>query len=155
MKAVISNAKHPEYGHVTIPFPIPAEQYEKVLGFLDAFKIEDTLEQDWIPIYNILEATCTIVLAHPKYVKAIRGKKTDKKDAKWIADIFKRYLESHRCHIPHAHSTRELRHLPQHRRGSKNPAPTRKSPACVQSTSSDYMPDTVIELFIALSDFFE
>ena len=46
----------------------------------------------WIPIYNILELTCDIVLAHPKYVKAIRGKKTDKKDAKWIADIFKHDL---------------------------------------------------------------
>ena len=32
----------------------------------------------WIPIYNILESSCNIVLAHPKYVKAIRGKKTDK-----------------------------------------------------------------------------
>ena len=46
----------------------------------------------WIPIYNILESTCNIVLAHPKYVKAIRGKKTDKRDAKWIADIFKHDL---------------------------------------------------------------
>ena len=43
----------------------------------------------WINIYNILETICTIVLAHPKYVKAIRGKKTDKKDAKWIAGIYK------------------------------------------------------------------
>lgn len=48
----------------------------------------------WIPVYNILENTCNIVLAHPKYVKAIRGKKTDKKDAKWIADIFKHDLVS-------------------------------------------------------------
>ena len=46
----------------------------------------------WIPIYNILEHTCNIVLAHPKSVKAIRGKKTDKRDAKWIADIFKHVL---------------------------------------------------------------
>lgn len=46
----------------------------------------------WIPVYNILENDCSIVLAHPKYVKAIRGKKTDKKDAKWIADIFKHDL---------------------------------------------------------------
>lgn len=46
----------------------------------------------WIPIYNILEKDCNIVLAHPKYVKAIRGKKTDKKDAKWIADLFKHDL---------------------------------------------------------------
>ena len=48
----------------------------------------------WIPIYNILEPTCNIVLAHPKYVKSIRGKKTDKRDAKWIADIFKHDLVS-------------------------------------------------------------
>ena len=48
----------------------------------------------WIPIYNILESDCKIVLAHPKYVKAIRGKKTDKKDAIWIADIFKHDLVS-------------------------------------------------------------
>lgn len=33
-----------------------------------------------------------IVLAHPKYVKAIRGKKTDKNHAKWIADLFKHNL---------------------------------------------------------------
>jgi len=46
----------------------------------------------WIPVYNILETTCKITLAHPKYVKAIRGKKTDKKDAKWIADLFKHDL---------------------------------------------------------------
>ena len=46
----------------------------------------------WIPVFNILEQTCNVVLAHPKYVKAIRGKKTDKRDAQWIADIFKHDL---------------------------------------------------------------
>lgn len=46
----------------------------------------------WIHVFNILEPSCDIVLAHPKYVKAIRGKKTDKKDAKWIADLFKHDL---------------------------------------------------------------
>ena len=34
-----------------------------------------------IPIYNVLEKDCNIVLVHPKYVKAICGKKTDKKEA--------------------------------------------------------------------------
>lgn len=33
----------------------------------------------WIPVYNILEKDCSIVLAHPKYVKAIRGKKLTRK----------------------------------------------------------------------------
>lgn len=46
----------------------------------------------WIPVFNVLEESCDITLAHPKYVKAIRGKKTDKKDAKWIADLFKHDL---------------------------------------------------------------
>ena len=63
----------------------------------------------WIPIYNILETTCNIVLAHPKYVKAIRGKKTDKRDAKWIADIFKHDLVSG-SFIPPA-DIRQLRDL--------------------------------------------
>lgn len=63
----------------------------------------------WIPIYNILEHTCNIVLAHPKYVKAIRGKKTDKRDAKWIADIFKHDLVSGNF-IPPA-DIRQLRDL--------------------------------------------
>jgi len=46
----------------------------------------------WIPVHNILETTCKVVLAHPKYVKSIRGKKNDNKDSKWIADIFKHDL---------------------------------------------------------------
>lgn len=67
----------------------------------------------WIPIYNILEAIGNIVLAHPKYVKAIRGKKTDKKDAKWIADIFKHDLISG-SFIPPA-DIRQLRDMVRYR----------------------------------------
>ena len=47
----------------------------------------------WTPVFNILEKSCNICLAHPKYVKAIRGKKTDKKDAQWIADLFRYRLK--------------------------------------------------------------
>jgi transposase len=43
----------------------------------------------WIPIFNILEDHVHVILTHPKYVRAIKGKKTDKKDSKWIADLFK------------------------------------------------------------------
>lgn len=67
----------------------------------------------WHPVYNILEPYCNIVLAHPKYVKAIRGKKTDTKDAKWIADIFKHDLVSG-SFIPPA-AIRQLRDLMRYR----------------------------------------
>lgn len=43
----------------------------------------------WIPIFNILEKSCHVVVANPKYVRAIKGQKTDTKDATWIADLYK------------------------------------------------------------------
>ena len=46
----------------------------------------------WIPIYNYLEDYANITLANPKYIKAIKGKKTDKKDSIWITDLFKHDL---------------------------------------------------------------
>ena len=67
----------------------------------------------WHPVWNVLELTCNLVLAHPKYLKAIRGKKTDKKDAKWIADVFKHDLVS-ASFIPPV-EIRELRDLLRYR----------------------------------------
>jgi hypothetical protein len=44
----------------------------------------------WIPVFNILEeAKINVLLTHPKYVRAIKGKKTDKKDSKWIVNLFR------------------------------------------------------------------
>ena len=42
----------------------------------------------WIPVFNVLEESCYVVLAHPKYTKPQKGNKTDRKDAKWICDLF-------------------------------------------------------------------
>jgi transposase len=67
----------------------------------------------WIPVFNILEDSCNITLAHPKYVKAIRGKKTDKKDAQWIADLFKHDLVAGSFMPPLA--IRQLRDLMRYR----------------------------------------
>lgn len=42
----------------------------------------------WIPVFNVLEKTCWVTLAHPKYTKPQKGNKTNRKDAKWICDLF-------------------------------------------------------------------
>lgn len=43
----------------------------------------------WIPVFNMLEtAGVSVVVAHPKYTKPQKGNKTDRKDAKWICDLF-------------------------------------------------------------------
>lgn len=46
----------------------------------------------WVPIYNILEDSCNITLANPKFIKSIHGKKTDKRDSIWIVDLHKHGL---------------------------------------------------------------
>ena len=44
----------------------------------------------YIPVYNVLEGFISnIVVANPKWVRAVKGEKDDDKDAKWIADLFK------------------------------------------------------------------
>ena len=42
----------------------------------------------WIPVFNILGKTCWVTLAHPKYTKPQKGNKTDRKDARWICDLY-------------------------------------------------------------------
>jgi len=67
----------------------------------------------WIPIFNVLEDTCKVVITHPKYVRSIPGNKTDKKDSVWISDIFKHGLVNP-SFMPSA-DIRQLRDLMRYR----------------------------------------
>ncbi|HEY1351285.1 MAG TPA: IS110 family transposase [Ktedonobacteraceae bacterium] len=40
----------------------------------------------WYPVWKILEEGRQIVLANPQHLKAVPGRKTDVKDAEWLAD---------------------------------------------------------------------
>ncbi len=43
----------------------------------------------WIPVFNILEQrSFWVTLSHPKYTNPMKGNKTDRKDAKWICDLY-------------------------------------------------------------------
>src|ERR1700751_2797195 len=68
----------------------------------------------WKPIYAILEGAFQIVVANAQQVKKVPGRKTDVKDAEWIADLL--------CHgllrssfVP-PKSIRKLRDLTRYRR---------------------------------------
>jgi len=68
----------------------------------------------WKPIYAILEGAFEIVVANAQHVKKVPGRKTDVKDAEWIADLL--------CHgllrpsfVPPS-PIRELRDLTRYRR---------------------------------------
>jgi len=68
----------------------------------------------WKPIYAILEGAFEIIVANAQHVKKVPGRKTDVKDAEWIADLL--------CHgllrpsfVPPS-PIRELRDLTRYRR---------------------------------------
>ena len=46
LKAVLSSAQHPEYGQITVPFPIPDEKYDRMIELLEPLEIGDALRQD-------------------------------------------------------------------------------------------------------------
>jgi transposase len=41
----------------------------------------------WRPVYNILESEFTVFLVNAKHIKYVPGRKTDVKDAAWIAEV--------------------------------------------------------------------
>ena len=64
----------------------------ELAAWLASYKCTDVCMEStgkyWIPVFNVLEKTCNVILAHPKYTKPQKGNKTDRKDAKWICDLF-------------------------------------------------------------------
>ena len=68
----------------------------------------------WKPVYNILEAEFDLVVANARHIKAVPGRKTDVKDAQWIADLLKHGL-LRPSFIPDR-PQRELRELVRYRR---------------------------------------
>ena len=46
----------------------------------------------WVPVWNALEDSIHVVIANPKWVSAVKGNKDDKKDSKWIGDLFRMVL---------------------------------------------------------------
>lgn len=68
----------------------------------------------WKPVYNILEATgMEVLVVNAQHIKAVPGRKTDVKDAEWIADLLQHGL-LRASFIPNR-DQRELRELVRYR----------------------------------------
>jgi transposase len=67
----------------------------------------------WKPIYNLLEGNFELLVVNAQHIKAVPGRKTDTKDAEWIADLLQHGLLK-ASFIPSA-PQRELRELTRYR----------------------------------------
>ncbi len=68
----------------------------------------------WKPIWNILEDSFNLLLVNAHHMKALPGRKTDVKDAEWIADLLRHGLI--RGSFVPDRDQRELRELTRYRR---------------------------------------
>jgi transposase len=69
----------------------------------------------WKPVYNVLEGTgLTVLVVNAQHIKAVPGRKTDVKDAEWIADLLRHGL-LRPSFIPDR-SQREVQELVRYRR---------------------------------------
>jgi transposase len=68
----------------------------------------------WKPVFNILEGSLKVTLVNAEKVKALRGKKTDPNDARWLASLLRHGLVQP-SFIPRR-DIRELRDLTRRRR---------------------------------------
>ena len=46
----------------------------------------------WRPVYNVLEGQCELLVVNAQHIKAVPGRKTDVKDAAWIAELLRHGL---------------------------------------------------------------
>jgi transposase len=67
----------------------------------------------WKPVFNIVEGVVTVILINPDHARALRGRKTDVKDAEWLADLLRHGLLK-ASFIPPL-EIRELRELTRYR----------------------------------------
>ncbi len=73
----------------------------------------------WKPLYNLLEVErIEVLVVNAKHIKAVPGRKTDVKDAEWIADLLRHGLLKG-SYIPDR-DQRELRELVRYRRSLIN-----------------------------------
>ena len=68
----------------------------------------------WIPIFAVLEGHFDITIANAHHIKVVPGRKTDVKDAEWIADLLRHGLIK-KSFVPPG-EIRELRDLVRYRR---------------------------------------
>jgi transposase len=67
----------------------------------------------WKPIYNLLEGEFELLVVNAQHIKAVPGRKTDVKDAEWIADLLQHGLL--RASFIPDQEQRDLRELTRYR----------------------------------------
>jgi transposase len=93
-------------------------QFEDLLKWLKSEAVTHVAMEStgpyWVPVFNVLEAECQVVLANPEEVKNRKGHKTDAQDSWWLAHLL-RHGMIRPSFIPEK-ATRDLREVTRRRK---------------------------------------
>jgi transposase len=114
---VLTGAANEEPHGETLRFDTTVPALERLRAWLQEEQVTHVAMEStgtyWIPIFNILEEQFAIILANPEEVKNRKGHKTDRNDAKHIADLL-RHNHIRSSYIP-PKPVRQLRDLTRRR----------------------------------------
>jgi transposase len=114
---VLTGAGNEEPHSETLRFDATVPALDRLRAWLQAERVTHVAMEStgsyWIPIFNVLEDQFAIILANPEEVKNRKGHKTDRNDAKHIADLL-RHGHIRSSYIP-PKPVRQLRDLTRRR----------------------------------------
>ena len=103
----------------------------------------------WIPVFNILEDSCNITLANPRFVKNMPGKKTDPNDSRWLGKLHRHGLVPGSFIPPK--DIRQLRELTRYRTKLTNMRSSEKNRLQNSLTVCNIMLSSVVSDIFGLS----
>jgi len=122
----------------------------KLNDWLETMEVTDAVMEStgvyWKPVWNILEDHFRLVLANAKHVKNVPGRKTDVKDAEWLAKLLRSGLIEGSFVPPE--DIRDLRDLTRYRKKLVN------NRTAEQNRIHKILQDANIKLTSVLSDIF-
>lgn len=131
-------------------FPTNTSGLLNLSDWLTSMQVTDAVMEStgvyWKPIWNILEDNFQLILANAKHVKNVPGRKTDIKDAEWLAKLLRSGLIESNFVPPE--EIRDLRDLTRYR--------TKLVQNCTQEKNRIHkiLQDANIKLTSVLSDIF-
>lgn len=131
-------------------FPTTTGGLLNLSDWLTSMQVTDAVMEStgvyWKPIWNILEENFQLILANAKHVKNVPGRKTDVKDAEWLAKLLRSGLIESNFVPPE--EIRDLRDLTRYR--------TKLVQNCTQEKNRIHkiLQDANIKLTSVLSDIF-
>ena len=77
-------------------FGVLTEELETLRDLMESENVEECAMEStsiyWIPIWRVLEGSANLHLVNPYFIRQLPGKKSDVKDAEWIATCMKKEL---------------------------------------------------------------